>query len=243
MVKDQAIISVGINAQPPVGHPNIVYQRYANGIAKIAADLQRTGFSGEFLYWDRDYPEGSPPHEQIPFAFKPWAFKAAKTKQHNLVLWMDSSIRLRRPVDPLFRILQQQGYLFIDGCHSVGEYCSDAALAPLKITREESFQMCSCWACVMGLNFNSDTSTEFLDEWLALSLDGITFPGPKWSGINGWPHTASIDIRVKGHRYDQTAASVIATRLGMRNWMPRHIFDHFFVNDRTSVRLMRETCD
>ena len=131
------------------------------------------------------------------------------------MLWLDAGIRIRRSLDPLFESIQRRGYLFFPERHSVGEYCKDDALGPLGITREESFAIPSCWAAVMGLDFESPKAVEFLRQWKERAADGVTFPGPKWSGVNGWPLTASKDPRVKGHRHDQTAASVIAHRLGM----------------------------
>lgn len=145
-------------------------------------------------------------------------------------------MNIKEPLDPLFRIIEDQGYLIPEGTHSVGEFCKDEALVTLGIGREESFEMPSCWSCVLGLNLEDPRSVRFLERWKELAADGMTFVGPKWSGVNGWPRTASQDPRVKGHRTDQLAASVIALKLGMDQWMPRDVFNQYFHNERALVR-------
>src|SRR5262249_5890303 len=133
---------------------------------------------------------------------------------HRWVLWVDAGLRIRRSLDPLFASIRSRGYLFFPESHSVGEFCKDDALSTLGITREESFAIPSCWAAVVGLDLGSPRGAEFLRQWKERAADGVSFPGPKWSGVNGWPHLASPDPRVRGHRHDQTAASVIAHQLG-----------------------------
>ena len=136
--------------------------------------------------------------------------------------------------------MEKHGYLIFQEEHSVGEYCSDAALETLEIEREESFDMPCCWATVMGFDVRHPNARAFLARWQALSMDGQTFPGPKWSGVFGWPKTASADPRVKGHRHDQTAASVIALKLGMDKWLSKEDFETFFENDRFFARTYQE---
>jgi hypothetical protein len=193
-------------------------------------------FDGDFIVWDSKYPAGSPTHDDSPFAFKPFCFAAAAQAGYELVLWLDASICIKQSLDPLFAQIEEKGFLFFEVDHSVGEYCKDPALGPLGITREESFAMPSCWACAIGLNLRAPMAQQFLAEWKRLAVDGVTFPGAKWSGVRGWDRTVSADPRVKGHRHDQTAASVIAHRLQMRPWLPRATFNTFLRNDRAYIR-------
>jgi hypothetical protein len=152
---------------------------------------------------------------------------------------VDAGIRVRQSLDPLFESIQRRGYLFFPERHSVGEFCKDDALGPLGITREEAFAIPSCWSAVIGLDLESPQAVEFLRQWKERAADGVTFPGPKWSGVNGWPRRASQDSRVKGHRHDQTAASAIAYRLGMNEWESRELFDRILETDPGFVRRYR----
>ena len=236
----RCVISLGINGPRPLDHPEALFQDFPRGIARIKEDLIRHAFPGDFIFWDKHYPEGSPIHQQTPWAFKPVCFYEAQKRGYHLVLWLDASIKIKRPLEPLFELMRQDGYLIFQEDHSVGEYCKDDALKPLGIMREESFTLPCCWSSVLGLDLNNQRSAEFLRQWKERAVDGITFPGPKWSGVFGWRRTASQDPRVKGHRHDQTAASVIALRLGMDQWKSKPLFNEFFECDRSFVKRLQE---
>ena len=96
---------------------------------------------GDFIPWDQRYPEGSPTQQQILGAYKPFCFYEVQQRGYQLVLWMDASIKIRKPLEPLFALIKQDGYLMFRESHSVGAYCKDEALEPLGITREESFKL------------------------------------------------------------------------------------------------------
>jgi hypothetical protein len=123
--------------------------------------------------------------------------------------------------------------------HSVGAHCRDEALVPLGITREESFEIPSAWGCVIGLDLESVRSCRFLDDWAALAADRVTFTRPKWSGVRGYPRTASADPRINGHR-SQSAMSVLALRHGMDRWHTKSQFSAYFRADRQFVRQFDE---
>jgi hypothetical protein len=72
-------------------------------------------------------------------------------------------------------------------------------------------------ACVMGFDFPK--CQQFVFDYQARAIDG-TFKGP-WDNSG---NKASSDPRVLGHRHDQTAASVIATRCGMTEWIPSGVY-------------------
>jgi hypothetical protein len=233
------VITLGVNGRTPSDHPDAIFQDYSRGTARIRRGLRQVNYCGAFLAWDQRYPDGSPTEEQAHCAFKPFCFAEALAQGYRFVLWLDAGVRIRRTLDPLFESIQRRGYLLFPEMHSTGEYCKDDALAPLGITREESFAIPSCRAAVVGLDLGSPTPLEFLRRWKERAADGITFPGPKWSGAYGWPLKASLDPRVKGHRHDQTAASVIAHQLGMNEWESRERFDWFFQSDPGFVRRYR----
>ena len=230
------VITLGINGPAPADHPSPLFQDYPRGVARIGQQLKEHGFSGRFLAWDREYLAGSPTFAQARCALKPFCFLEARAAGCDLVLWLDVSIKIKRPIDVMFEFIEQDGYLIFEGGHTVGEYCKDPALATLGIGREESFAMPSCSASVIGLDLTNHRSLQFLRRWRELASDQVTFPGPKWSGVGNWPRTASADPRVKGHRSDQLAASVLALRFGMDEWRSSHLFLEYFENDRAYVR-------
>lgn len=234
MAGKRCIITLGVSEQPPADHPQLV-RDFRPGIARLQASLLASGFDGDFIYWDTNYPEGSPTHQTSPCGFKPFCFSEVAAQGYDSILWLDATVTATQSVESLFQCIEREGYLFFAEDHSVGEYCKDEALAPLGLTREASFGLRSCWACAIGLNLSDARAVQFLKEWQALATDGVTFPGPRWSGVRGFPATASTDPRVKGHRYDQTAASVVALRLGLNKWHTKDTFARFLRNNRRSV--------
>jgi hypothetical protein len=240
MNSEVCVVTLGARSSAPKGHPRRVLQSFEQGIANLQNDLAHVGFDGEFRHWTNRFPPGSPRHDQTPFGFKPYCVSDAYQSGFPIVLWMDSSIRVKKSIGPLIDHIRREGYLIFREDHSVGEYCKDEALATLGMTREEGFEMPCCWSCVLGLDLSQPQSQEFLRLWMEKASDGITFSGPKWSGVMGWPRTASADSRVKGHRHDQTAASVIALQLGMNHWQSKAVFFEYFDNDRLSVRNYQE---
>jgi len=232
-------ISLGINGPPAPNYPVAFSQNFPFGIERLKEDLASVGSCGDFLFWNEHYPEGSPKEWEIHGAFKPFCFSEAAKAGYRLVLWLDASIRVKRPLDPLFDIIEKDGYLMFGEEHSIGEYCTDAAIEAFQVTREASFRLPCCWSCVFGLDLENERSIEFLKQWKERAIDAKTFAGPKWSGFFGWPRTASLDSRVHGHR-EQSVVSLIARKLGMEKFNERSLFRQYFDIDRDSVRLLKE---
>jgi hypothetical protein len=232
-------ISLGVNSPSPHYRPQPLFQDFSRGLKRISDDLSVTGFRGDLILWDQFYPKGCPKQVEAHGAFKPFCFYEAFIRGYDVILWLDASIKIISSLDPIFSLIERDGYIFFKESHSLGEYCKDESLESLGIDREASFSMPCCWSCVLGLDLRHERSRKFLQEWKSKAEDGITFPGPKWSGVWGWPRTASKDIRVKGHR-EQSIASAIALKLEMNNWKNKFFFSFFFNNDRDFVRSYKE---
>ena len=80
-------------------------------------------------------------------------------------------------------------------------------------------------ATAFGLNMRNPTGRAFFDEYFRLASTTRAFCGPYNNGME----TSSVPVSaravcgpsdVRGHRHDQTAASVIAWRLGMELTQP-----------------------
>jgi hypothetical protein len=177
-----------------------------------------------FITWDEELPPGSPAHKDRPFAFKFYAIQEALNRGCSTILWADSSIVPIKPLASLWDLIEKQGYwLSANLPHgksgvapwSTGTWTSDAALKPLGITRKESFQIPHVIGTAFGLDIRHPIAQQFLKAYGELA-EGTAFCGPT---IND-KGQASSDQRVMGHRHDQTAASVIAYRLGMTLTIP-----------------------
>jgi len=203
---------------------------FTRGQNRLREESLRQGYEGDFLFFNEENVLKCPPHSEVPYGFKPYAMKEAQKAGYRYLLWCDASVYPVAPVSKAFDIIKELGYLLMPGGWNTGQWCSDPALQKLGITREQAFEIPHPVAGCQGLDLDSAKSRYYLDRYFELANDGVTFYGyPKASGItfaetyhnvNG---QASPDKRVKGHRHDQTAAGVIAWKLGMRDWKPNVI--------------------
>lgn len=189
---------------------------YPRGHDRLKQSLIDVGFKGDFLGWRNCYPPGSPPHEQIPDAFKAYAFLEAMRQGYTSMLWLDASAWAVRPLEPMFDAIEKEGHLFFFNGHNVGEWCKDSALATLHLERESSFLLPDLTGLCFGLDYTHSRSKAFLDEFIQVCQDGVTLPGP-FPGIGPRVKVGEIsnDPRVKGHAHEQTVASALAHHHGM----------------------------
>lgn len=199
---------------------------FSDCLGRLEESLRRVRFEGDFLCWNDQLPEGSPEHFDVPFGFKPYCFFAARDLGYDEILWMDSVCIALRSLDPVFRLIQANGYAMFNNNYGqmMGQWSSDEALAVNGISRDEAMQIPEMPCSVIGLNMRSPLAAQFLEGWHQIMSDGITARGIKeavstWEEYQAifWNRNARIssDPRVRGHRCDQPAAGIVAHRLGM----------------------------
>lgn len=199
-MKTQCAISVGVG------------QRFELGIERLRASLTANDFAGDVIL-DTEYRPGCPTHKEIPYGFKPWMFNMAREKGYKQVMWLDSACVVVKSLKGIFHLLKKQGNVFTYSTDRVWEWCSDACAKKMGVSRAKLSGYCpSLWACAMFLDFRHDKANEFLDKWLAYSRDGVTFHG----AFTNENHQVSEDDYVRGHRHDQTVASILAFQLQLR---------------------------
>lgn len=188
------------------------------GLNRLSVALQEFDHGVEQKFY-RDIPPGWPKHSDKPYAFKPFALMEA-SKTSYMVLWCDSVIVPIRPMKPLWYRIERDGYFIAEAGNGNNNYqwTANSAYADLfpdvsiEEARETSKTFLQVHAAVIGLNLKSSIGAEFLREYYRLAKDTNAFVGP-------WSNTADKNCGpsdVKGHRHDQTAASLIAWRLGMK---------------------------
>jgi hypothetical protein len=199
---------------------------YRARLSRLQASVRRVGFRGEFAYWPPGrFPAGCPDHLEVPFAFKPFCFEEAGARGLRSVLWLDASCVAIRPLEPLFEEIEERGYLvFRNGSQMIGSWASDDALEVLGLSRDEAMAIPEVNAAVIGLRLDHPLGSRFLTAWRELATGEVAFRGTR-EKLPTWEHyrdvksnrsgRASADPRVLGHRHDQTAAGVLAHRLGM----------------------------
>jgi hypothetical protein len=185
---------------------------YPAGQARMVRTVREHGFDGEIYCWGDEADIGAEPHAKVPYGFKTAAFNVVQKAGFDLVLWLDASMWATGSVQPIFDHIERHGHLMELAGWSAGQWCTDAALGTLGVTRDEAMNMPLFSAGFLGLNLRNDKSAEFLRRWSDLSKDGVSFIGP-WDNRDG---SCSADSRVLGHRHDMTAASVLAHKLEMK---------------------------
>ena len=221
-------------------------KQFPAGIKRLERSLKRVKFDGDFIPRVGIYPEGCPVHLDSPFAFKPFCFMEAKKRGYELILWIDSSGVVIRPLDPLFNEIEKEGYvLFKNGDLILGEWCSDEALVSLGITREEALAMPETNNAVIGLNIKHEKAIEFLNRWYEKSIDGVSFRGTRNSNIGYYDiqwnknQVISKHPRVRGHRHAQTAAGVIANQLDIK-LLSKDIVRSHLITPSTTILINRD---
>jgi hypothetical protein len=185
---------------------NVATGHYVKGQNRL-----RDRFKGvDVLTWSDQMPSGCPNHRSVPYAFKAYAIQEAIIRGYSTILWADACIVPHGDLEPLWNLIETQGYWFSRNGFKNGEWCSDAALPLLEMTREESFGHEHVVATTFGLDVRNETGRHFAAEYFRYAKNGA-FKGP-WKNDKC---EASSDARVRGHRHDQTAASVLCHRLGM----------------------------
>lgn len=199
---------------------------FTESLKRLEESLRRVHFQGDFLGWNDELPAGSPSQFEAPMAFKTFCFHEAKQRGYEEILWIDSPIVALRSLDPIFRMIREHGYVTFSNNYgqSLGQWCSDDVLAFHHISREEAMQIPETPTSVIGLDLRQEIGRNFLDRWHTMSTDGLTCRGTHAPIQSVEDHYAiawnkdgrvSKDPRVGGHRFDQTAAGIIAHQLGM----------------------------
>jgi hypothetical protein len=196
--------------------------------------------SSSLKFWRGELPAGCPTN--IPYAFKVYALLMTAAEHPDCtLLWADSSVYPLQNLEPLWNLIEEQGYWFSNAppWHSppwnCGQWTCDSALPILGITREEAFGITQLHGACFGLDLRHPIANRFLLQWNLMAGRGA-FNGP-WSNENG---EASADPRVMGHRHDQTAASVIAHKLGMAlTEQPKWLTDQIPPTEETFIDIRR----
>jgi hypothetical protein len=170
-------------------------------------------FDGSLLFYRSEAAVSSPMHCENPFAFKIGAFDRAVQEGFRQILWIDANVRVDGSLAPVWDAIAKDGYYFINSGNKIGEWSSDITLAAFGVSREDALLMPELAAYVIGLDFDNELALRFYNRWKWAMNAGL-FRG-EWLNDH---HQVSIDGRVKGHRHDQTCASLAAHQLGITNF-------------------------
>jgi hypothetical protein len=189
---------------------NVATGRYIAGQVRLQKALDKFG---EKLLAFCDLPRGCPLHLDVPYAFKAFALEAASLDFDQL-LWADASIVVAKPLDSIWRHAGKHGVWFSRNGYNNSEWTATSAYPDLGVTPEENEQIPHVSAGAFAVDLCHPKGHAFLVEYFRMASETRAFCG-HWTG--------GIGVQ---HRHDQTAASVIAWRLGVPLTEPPTYFSY-----------------
>lgn len=178
-----------------------------------------------------------------PYAFKPYALREAQGRGYTSLLWCDSCIVPLRPLSPIWDACERDGVWICRNGWNNDVWTAASALPDLfaesdlvndntrlfgysdvDAMRHVNAKIEHVVATVLAVSTAHPVGAAFLAEYFRLASETRAFCGP-WQNSNS-PKVPGRNNRrpsgpcgppsVLGHRHDQSAASVIAWRLGVQ---------------------------
>jgi hypothetical protein len=169
---------------------------YVRGQARLVESLRKQG-EKDFLLYSNKYPPGSPTHQQVPYAFKYYAMQVAFDQGADLVFWLDASIVALKPLDPLWKVIEERGILVIDNAGAMqrlwtSQYCFDL----LGCTAEKVHDQHQVCGGVVGYNRHNEIAMKVFNTMMDYAKLGTPFAGG--------PPQAKVAGGFQAHRHDQS---------------------------------------
>lgn len=178
---------------------------------------------------------GWPAHRDNNYAFKAYAldFAAKWCGPGSLLLWCDASIVPIKPLDAVFAEIEERG-VWLPANHfepkSNYHWTAESAYADLlpygPVAQLINRNIPHCATTAFGISTGHPAGKAFLKQFFRLASQTKAFHGP-WINANCPEQMASRNVteadgficapcgppEVRGHRHDQTVASVLAHSL------------------------------
>lgn len=180
---------------------------YCHGSDRLAASLRAHNFPGDIFIW-KDWPEIPFPRDVI-YNCKAAAFQQVIDAGYTTIIWGDSSIFAQADVLPFVGHVCEKGMWIGQSGYNGAQTCSDAALKYFDVTRDEAEKMPDTATGLFGVNLDFEQPRTFIELWIKAAREGA-FVGSRMHGGQ------SDDLRFKFHRQDQSAATLILGKMGVR---------------------------
>lgn len=172
------------------------------GQKRLAASLEKHGYKGDLLLYGENHgdsmPPGCPAHSRVPYAFKTYAMVEAVRRGADMVLWMDSSMWITSPLDPIFDYASEHGACSWFCGFNVAEWTNERGLAKMGISRDEASRIPLIVGGLVAISTAHPKGAELLRRWHGFACDGESFVG-EWSN----------------HRHDMPSLSFLIHQLGI----------------------------
>lgn len=155
-----------------------------------------------------------------PYTIKPAVIAEAIKEGYNQILWLDCSVTLLKPLEEFWKIVDRDGYYFMDGGWNCAQECNDKSLEYFGYTRDEAELIHSLWSCIFALDLRNEKAKKVCDLFLKAAKDGI-FHGSRHHD------NQSADPRFKHHRQDQSVLSLAFHKVGLETFHPPQIHMYY----------------
>lgn len=169
---------------------------YMKGLARLSDSL-RNNFDGDLIAFTNEATLECDSHDVNPYAFKVAAIQKALEAGYEQILWLDCSVYAVGNLEPVFEMIEQNGMVFQDAGHMLGNWCNDETLDYFEVSREEAMNIRMIGnAGFLGIDHTNSDAMEFFRQWKQSMEDGM-FKG-SWDD----------------HRHDMSCSSAILYDMG-----------------------------
>ena len=213
---------------------NVATGPYVPFQQRLIRSLDASGYRNALLTWQDAYPPESPRHEEVPYAFKLFAFADALRRGHRAVLWLDAPCVANWPMEGIFERIKRNGALFLAGTDRLGNWASDECLSAFSLTRNQAMLLPLMNGTFIGLDLFHPRGREWFERLRDACRAGL-FDGPylsKFAPVDVRARKAgkplgfvSRDRRCWGHRHDEAVGTCLANQMGMELSPPGEMFD------------------
>jgi hypothetical protein len=185
---------------------------YPKGQKRLVDSLIELGWSSlDLRLWAESWPNDN--YDKTC----PYNCKAAALEEvaHKMVprfdghLWLDASFWAVRHPQPVFDIINTDGYYFVNNGFNCAETVSDKCLEYFGVSRDDAENMPECASGIMGISMKHFPGRQFLQEFIQACKDGAAHGSRLHDN-------QSKDPRFKFHRQDQSVASMIINKMGLK---------------------------
>lgn len=180
---------------------------YNRGTDRLRSSLVEHHFPGDIITWT-DWPEIPFPRDVI-YNCKAAAFQQVMDAGYTTIIWGDSSIYAQSDVVPFVANIVDKGLWIGKSGYNGAQTCSDACLKYFGVTRDQAERMPDTATGLFGVNIDFPYARNFIQRWIKAARDGAFCGSRLHDG-------QSADHRFKFHRQDQSAATMILGKEGVR---------------------------
>lgn len=180
---------------------------YGSGSERLKGTLIATGFTGDMLFWQNEWPSNKFPRDCI-YNAKADAFEQAIKRGYTLLMWGDCSITARKNIAPFVEHIRTHGYWIGQSGYRASQTATDKQLAYFGVDRDWAHEVSDCATGLFGFDVSRPEMLAIVQEWIAAGRNGA-FGGPRNHG------GASQDRRYLHGRQDQSAMSIVLGKHGV----------------------------